>query len=167
MQTEQGIGLIEVMVALLVLAIGVLGYSAMQTRSIASSDDALLRTKAIGIVTELTERMRNNAIDPTTLSAYATAVNGASLPAQSDCTSGCAATATANNDVRELGLQAQDLGISLGMDNCPGNASGYTRQCIIAAWGDTAAEFNSNDTSCMTASGTYVAGSQCIVMEAY
>ncbi len=66
---------------------------------------------------------------------------------------------------------AFDLGMNITMDNCPGVASApVKRQCLYAAWGilqlvqpNTAA----NVSTCMSATGVYVNGSKCLMMEAY
>ena len=44
--TQAGVGLIEVMVALLLLAVAVLGFSAMQMSAIKATDESLMRTRS-------------------------------------------------------------------------------------------------------------------------
>lgn len=46
MKSQQGIGLIEVLVALLLLAVAVLGFSAMQITAIKATDETILRSQA-------------------------------------------------------------------------------------------------------------------------
>lgn len=55
---EQGIGLVEVLVAVLLLSIAVLGFSALQVRAISATDESLVRTKSLTIVRNLAEVMR-------------------------------------------------------------------------------------------------------------
>lgn len=56
--TQIGVGLIEVMVAVLLLSVAVLGFSALQMRAIAATDESLVRTKSLTIVRNLAEVMR-------------------------------------------------------------------------------------------------------------
>lgn len=55
---QQGIGLAEVLVALLLLSIAVLGFSALQLRAISATDESLVRTKALTLTRNLSEVMR-------------------------------------------------------------------------------------------------------------
>ena len=48
--SQQGIGLIEVMVALMLLAIAVLGFSAMQMTAVKATDESLMRTRALTVI---------------------------------------------------------------------------------------------------------------------
>lgn len=80
---QSGAGLIEVMVALLVLAIGLLGFAAMQTQGIAQGQKAYLHSQAIFAAQDMVERMRAN---PLALSSYALAFSDAPS-SSSNCTS--------------------------------------------------------------------------------
>ena len=55
---EQGIGLVEVLVAVLLLSVAVLGFSALQVRAISATDESLVRTKSLTVVRNLAEVMR-------------------------------------------------------------------------------------------------------------
>ncbi|MFZ3143962.1 type IV pilus modification protein PilV [Psychrobacter glacincola] len=55
---QRGVGLIEVMVAILLLSIAVLGFSALQMRAINATDESLVRTKSLTLVRNLSEIMR-------------------------------------------------------------------------------------------------------------
>lgn len=55
---QHGVGLIEVLVAVLLLSIAVLGFSALQVRAISATDESLVRTKSLTIVRNLAEVMR-------------------------------------------------------------------------------------------------------------
>ena len=43
---QKGVGLIEVLVAVLLLSVAVLGFSALQMRAISATDESLIRTQA-------------------------------------------------------------------------------------------------------------------------
>lgn len=55
---QSGVGLVEVLVAVLLLSVAVLGFSALQMRAINATDESLVRTKSISIVRNLAEVMR-------------------------------------------------------------------------------------------------------------
>lgn len=58
----QGLTLIEVMVAVLVLSIGLLGLAAMQTSSVKFTTSAFQRTQATALAYDLADRMRGNRL---------------------------------------------------------------------------------------------------------
>lgn len=59
-RTQTGVGLIEVLVALLVLSIGVLGYAGLQLRALNATDEAQYRSQAMALAVETMERIRRN-----------------------------------------------------------------------------------------------------------
>lgn len=169
-KTQQGVGLIEVLVALLVLAVGVMGYAAMQNRALKGSDDALSRTKALNLSRDVAERIRNNSVAPTVVQKYQNAMNASTIPAKDACandaTKICDSDAMVKNDVHHIKSAAKEDGLTVGMAGCPGNVTGLGRNCVIVAWGSTKAAFSGDD-KCMDSSGKYAQESQCVVMEAF
>lgn len=73
---QQGIGLIEVLVALMLLAIAVLGFTAMQMTAVKATDESLMRTRALTVMRGAAEMMRAN---PTGICAFKLALNNTSL----------------------------------------------------------------------------------------
>lgn len=63
-QQQTGAGLIEVLVALLVMGIGVLGFMAMQMQALRSSDESFYRTQATVIAAEMAAHMTLNSRKP-------------------------------------------------------------------------------------------------------
>ena len=59
---QKGVGLVEVLVALVLLAVGVLGYAALQLRAIDATSEALNRSQATVILRGLTESIRANPL---------------------------------------------------------------------------------------------------------
>lgn len=57
---EAGFGLIEVLVALLILTIGLLGMASLQTTSLQQTTGSQARTQAIFLAEDLVERIRAN-----------------------------------------------------------------------------------------------------------
>jgi type IV pilus assembly protein PilV len=59
-QTQSGFSLLEVLIALLVLSIGLLGLAALQTTSLRSNEMASMRTTATQLAYDISDRMRAN-----------------------------------------------------------------------------------------------------------
>lgn len=57
---QSGVGLIEVLVAVLVLTVGILGIVALQTRALQFSQEAIATSKAMMLAYEMADRMRAN-----------------------------------------------------------------------------------------------------------
>lgn len=56
-----GVTLVETLVALLVLSVGMLGIAGLFVQSVRNSRTALLRTHAVNLVADMTDRIRANA----------------------------------------------------------------------------------------------------------
>ena len=69
---QHGVSLIEVMIAVFVLAIGLLGAAGMQLSALKYTDSSRVNTQASFIVYDIIDRMRANA-DPLQLPQYAIA----------------------------------------------------------------------------------------------
>ena len=81
LRNSRGVSLVEVLVALVVLSVGMLGIAAMFVESVRNSRTALLRTQAINLVGDMADRIRANA---SARGAYDLA-RGAATPAVHDC----------------------------------------------------------------------------------
>lgn len=187
---QQGIGLVEVLVALLLLAVAALGYAALQTRALRSTDEALTRTQALTILNNTAEKIRTNGLQnnytlvvtpasgttpETTTSGqiieyYATQLN----QSVGNITSHTCATATpctpkdiADNDIIELKTIAGASGIKLGSVTCPSTSAKGATTCLVAAWGNTNPTMGSGTAHCMQSSGAYNFSAECVYMESY
>ncbi len=96
-QRTRGVTLVEALVALLVLSVGMLGIAALFVASVRFNRTALLRTQAINLVSDMTDRIRANAGAG---AAYDLASYGGG-PALRDCAPG-PGTAGANCTSAEL-----------------------------------------------------------------
>ena len=74
---QRGVGLIEVLIALLVLSIGLLGLAALQTQALKFNQGAFLRTHATTLAYDIADRMRANR-EYANLTGYA--VGAGSVP---------------------------------------------------------------------------------------
>lgn len=165
MQSQQGVGLIEVLVALMLLAIAVLGFTAMQMTAVKATDESLMRTRALTVMRGAAEMMRANAEG---IPAFEKAINGTATTVTNTDTSNVAITkdscisggTPASCTIKQLAVKdaltvkqyATDNELSVGMATCPNTrttvtnadnttttttSAGQDRQCLIASWGDT------------------------------
>lgn len=167
---QRGVGMIEVLVALILLAIGVLGYVGLQVRAVEASGEALNRSQAAMIMHGLAENIRANQAGQSAYSAavqrYVGYTNATTAP--TSCLNvSCSSTQMATHDAYEAAKTAFALGIHLTMTNCPGvPTTGERRQCIFSAWGKTTLEAT-DFSACMSDAGVYEAQETCMMMEAY
>lgn len=58
---QRGVGLIEILMAILILALGVLGFMSLQLRALEGSDDAFYRAQAMLIASDIASHMTVNS----------------------------------------------------------------------------------------------------------
>lgn len=165
MHKQQGVGLIEVLVALLVLAIGVMGFIALQYRAVEATAESGSRIQAINVARDLAERMR---INRGAEEVYAYHLNTASAQRlfKTNCfTTNCTSDDLADFDVAQISNRARTIGMAVNYLPCSGNTDG--RRCIYIAWGDTApTNGNAGEGNC-TLGNSYDPNSTCLIMEVY
>jgi len=109
---EHGFTLIEVLVAMLVLMVGVLGVAAMQLVSFQNNQGAYYRTQATYIAAEILDRIRAN--EPASYAIYdgVDTTDSNTIPSDPGCAatlSGCSPAAMAAMDVRDWGAHFVDV----------------------------------------------------------
>ncbi|WP_201594060.1 type IV pilus modification protein PilV [Psychrobacter fulvigenes] len=184
LNSQSGVGLIEVMVSLLLLAIAVLGFSALQISALSATDESLVRSRAMSMSKQLSENMRLNTLSTDdfmtalntlnqgadNITKYCEKVAQASSSFDQDS---CKSDACNAEEIAALNTwQAASLGceqdIMLNMTTCPDMADINDRQCIITSWGKTLPVLDDSiDNACGNSNGSYKLGSHCLVMEAY
>jgi len=163
-KAQTGVGLIEVLVSLLILAIGILGFVALQYRAVEATSEAINRVQAMNVARDMAERIRANRDG---LANYKTQIQTAANQTDytTNCmTSACSATAMADFDVSQVVAKASALGMTMNMRTCSGNSDG--RNCIYVAWGDTSATDGTGAGDC-TNGAAYLSTSTCVIMETY
>lgn len=159
---QKGVGLIEVLVAVLLLGIGILGYSALQASSNMATSESVKRAQAMVIMQGLAERMRLNDT-----------VNYVGISDTAGCTtSTCTPAAQAKADLYQAKQLALKQGMELNVVECPRVSNRQTRSCILAAWNDTRAVSGTAVNTCLNNSGNSQGGSynnstDCLMLEAY
>lgn len=158
---QQGVGLVEVLVALVLLAIAILGFTALQLRAIAASNEAGQNLQAINIARDLSERIRVNREG---LLDYKTATS------PKDCANEtgaifCTSTEMAEYDFKQVSNKANNLGMQLAIQNCQGSTS-LRRKCIYVAWDGTTPTNGLTSPHC-TNGAAYVPQAKCVIVEVY
>jgi len=160
---QRGMGVIEILVALLILAIGILGFIALQYRALEASAESRSRVQAITLARDLAERMRVNR---NSLTVYNQQLQDASIQtdfAKNCFQNNCTDTELADFDVAQVVKSASSFGMTMNMIACPQTKN---RQCIYIAWGDTSATNGTSVGDC-TQDTSYNDNSTCVIMEAY
>lgn len=167
MRGQQGVGMVEVLVALLLLAIAVLGFVALQVRASAAGSEAFERTQAMAIAQDLAERARLN---PSQMSFYAMDNSWTATASTDACeTSDCSVQQLAQYDIAQVTNSAMSMlpNGQVRMAECQGSTPGNVFHCIYVSWGDTTPTMGDGDTDCVTSVGRYRNDATCIMMEAY
>jgi type IV pilus assembly protein PilV len=135
---QRGVGLVEVLVAVVVLAFGLLGIAAMQLTSLRNSQSALERSQAIAQTYAILDAMRANR---------AMAITGAYNIPQT-----CVAPATGDlvaNDLRHW-IQSMQQPQVLGTGACGSVACGATSCTITVQWDDSRAQGGDDEQQVVT-----------------
>jgi type IV pilus assembly protein PilV len=181
---QYGVGMVEVLVAILLLSIGVLGYVGLQVRAVDATGEALTRSQAMILLRGLAEKIR--VMDtPADQDAYMSKVHGyasltAATTAPKNCvtSTSCTAAEIANYDAYQTAYTAFKQGMQVDMYACPLTAAtsgvsgvaatNVSRQCLVAAWGKTTPTVGTaTATDCLTPTGSYQRASTCMMLEAY
>lgn len=175
-QLQNGIGLIEVLVAALILAISVLGLVAMQLQAVRTSGESQARVQATSIAQDLIERMTMNdsalvqgagGYGPT-LSSGTSVSAPTSLP-QTCLTAACTPDATVTFDVQQAAYYAATL-LPEGLISGRVAATDSKNIQIFVAWGGTKPTIGTTIDACMQTAAdgtlTYLPGANCVMLEA-
>lgn len=189
--SQKGVGLIEVMVALLLLTVAVLGYSALQGQAIKVTNESLERSQSLVIMRTIAEKIHAN---PTAIEDYKTGLNatGPITAPANQCgldgqavTTLCTPTQLAAAESNKVRSELENYDFQIEMHPCPNTGGTGTdvannimySYCLISAWGDTTATIGANvDVDCLTervtneevveeAGGNYHPKSTCMMME--
>lgn len=163
-KSQKGVGLIEVLVALLLLGVGILGFVALQYRAVEATSEAINRVQAINIARDMAERIRVNRDAINTYKSETETADKQSAFATDCITTNCTAVDMADFDVSQVATKAATLGMTINMLTCAGNSNG--RNCIYVAWGDTSPTDGKGVGDC-TDGTIYTSASTCLIMETY
>ena len=169
-RNQYGVGMIEVLIALLLLAVGVMGFTALQLKAVDATDEAMSKIEAMNIARDVAERIRVNR------GGLATYVDELNKTTQTNITTSglkkclgntvCTGTDMAKYDTAQIVSRAQSTAMQITLPNCQ-VVGAVDRICIYIAWGDTKPINHATDNQACTSSGTYLPEAKCIVMELY
>ncbi|TKA93536.1 type IV pilus modification protein PilV [Halopseudomonas bauzanensis] len=159
-RAERGISLLEVLISLLILSLGALGFAGLQLKGLKTTEDANYRAQATLIAQDAVERLLSN---PGEISAYLngngyTAVAPGSAPPTTCMDSACSSSEMAAWDKSHLVWTAANSlpAGQIMITDCAFNGA----QCVIVSWNGMAPG------TCSTASGINNAiDSTCLVLE--
>tara|TARA_A100001391_G_scaffold2326_1_gene2285 strand:- start:34676 stop:35170 length:495 start_codon:yes stop_codon:yes gene_type:complete len=161
MRQQTGVGMVEILVALLVLAIGVLGYAGLQLSALKGAESAQIRAQATALARDALERILvNEAARPLYLDRDEWAVDQRSFgdaPPMDCYDNTCTSAEVAAWDIEELAWQAGNL---LPAGRIQVQACGGITSCVVVAWHD-------QDIDDCISNGQIAAdeGTECVVME--
>lgn len=180
---QKGMGLLEVLVALLILAVAVLGFSALQMRAIQATDETLTRSDAMVVIRNISEDLRllptaaqkkvykdniGTATKPANQCDEVPPPKSSALPTSFGKEYGCSPEDRAEYSAYQVTKLANDSNITVAATDCPGSGSNnIQKMCIIASWNETAADMKGANNSCTDNKGTYQKNASCIIMETY
>lgn len=154
---QRGITLIESLVAIVVMALGILGILGVQMRTLTDTQAGVRRAQAIRLIEDLGERLQSNPDALGNLSTYTT------TPTSSDdcANTACAPDKLATYDIKQWRASAKDA--------LPGSQAivfipqGGPRQLgVLIGWNENRYDKSSSDyaslTAPLTVSGTNTAG---------
>lgn len=188
---QTGVGLIEVMVALLLLTVAILGYTALQGQAIKVTNESLERSQSLIMMRNIAEKIHAN---PSAIEQYAIGLNNLATAAPSDkcgldgdaVTNLCTPAQLAAAESFRLRTELQNYDFQIQMHPCPntgGTGTGVATNimfsyCLISAWGETTPTIGTNDEEdCLTArvigddnsveaaGGNYHTKATCMMME--
>lgn len=191
--TQLGVGLIEVMVAMLLLTVAILGYTALQGQAIKATNESFERSQSLVMMRAIAEKIHTN---PAAVETYAETLNKpytTATPPTNKCgldgvvvTTACEPEEMAEAEGYNIVTKLQDYDFQIQMHPCP-NTGGIGSNvstnimysyCLISAWGDTTPTIGDDaDTDCLTervvdaedvlvtAGGSYHPKSTCMLME--
>lgn len=160
---QRGMSLIEILIALFVLAVGVLGYAGMQLFSLRGAEDAGYRATAMLIAVDTMERiMLNSEQEPAYFSSGAwptTAVTPGGAYPDACMSSACTDAQLVDADIDQLAWGAANNlpnGMIRAQNDCTGVPS---PDCVVVSWGEVTPD------DCLSGAAINTAAT-CVVLEA-
>lgn len=151
-RNTRGFTLIEVMIAMLVMSLGLLGIAGTLITAVRSSSSNYLKQQAVQYSYDIADRMRSNfdlAKDPTAGNPYITALTAPAAAPANDCTAAnCTPKQMAAYDVWQWkSTLKSNLPGGLGsITVAPGATSPMALVTIVVQWSDQPAQSTFNQT---------------------
>lgn len=166
---QLGVGLIEVLIAMLIFALGVLGMASMQVNAKRVGYDAMQRSIATSLTRDIVERMRSNpSVDALNVFGAVNNLGGGTVASEPnpDCSTAiCSPTQLAAHDIWEWEQALDGAAESLNGVNAGGLVS--PKACIsyagglvtvAIAWKGSNEQVNPTNSTCGEGLGLYGTG---------
>lgn len=114
---SRGFTLLEVLITVVILAIGLLGLAGLQMNSLNAQLEAYQRAQALLILEDMANRMRANAAEARTETDYPEASDYGSATPVNDCAADASNDTTAKVDLCEWNKAVLGTGVKLGSKN--------------------------------------------------
>lgn len=166
---QRGMGMTEVLVALVLLTVGAGSLITVQLKTVDTSADSLRRVEAMNIARDMVETIKTNPSQRDTYFNYSdTQTKFKTAGSGLDCYGvECSPAQKALFDLSEIYVQAERSGFVMQTATCPNSAP---RKCIYVAWGSTSPTIGNNaNLDCVTSVGgksQYNENAKCVFMEA-
>lgn len=154
---QQGFGMTEIIVSMLVLGVAVIGFAALQIRALDTTGEAMFRTQAMALAQDLGERIILNPDGATTYKNWTT---GSTVNCE---TGNCTPADMAKYDITGV--------IKLAQDTLPNGqitvlkCISQNNYCVYVSWNKTKPNADAAADSCSQADDRYVPGADCVKLE--
>ena len=130
---QQGITLIESLIAIVIAALGILGILGVQMRTMTDTSTSVRRAQAIRLIEDLSERMKINPNALANINAYVSDFNN--NPTVGNCSSGCNPAQQASYDLA-VWKRAVREALPLGQASIfiPEAGAGARQLGVMLAW---------------------------------
>lgn len=131
-QKQRGFTLIEILITVVILAIGLLGLAGLVLESMRNNQGAYLRTQASILAYDMADRMRANKERAGDYAAFTTDGASTTLPACASASTGCTPAAQAGVDLVEWTRQIQGEGSDMVL--LPGGVGTITQDATSLSY---------------------------------
>lgn len=167
MKFQKGIGMMEVIVSMLILGIAVLGFIALQYRSLELASEALNKVEAVNLARNLTERLYVNRTTYVNDKGLLNAGKVSDCVSTEDNVIDCTSVDFVAKDIADVKAIATVKAMDINLLTCPDTLN--KRKCVYVAWDETkAVQGEEKDQACTSKdSFSYLPDAKCIVVEAF
>lgn len=144
---QKGVGIIEVLVAMLILAVGLLGLAGLQAQSVRFNHEAYLRTQATVLANDMIDRMRANRTTAVSSNSYNFSLADVPTASSTACeTAACSGAAIAQYDFTQWRANIASA--------LPGGLGSVSTIASVGIWKEFEIQIEYNSVSTDQASGT-------------
>ena len=156
-QTQRGISLLESLIAIVVMALGILGILAVQMRTLTDTQTTVRRAQAIRLIEDLSERMKANPNALVNIDTYLTGWGNEPTSGKNCRTSICSHTEWASFDRAEWKATVKNI-LPLGdasifiptTESDPANAGNQRLIGVIVSWRENERAVEDSDKTAYT-----------------